>query len=123
TISEIEIPPTVRAVIEQRIARLDEEALTALGAASVLGREFRFELLQRVTGIDEESLLVRVERILKLRLLSERKLVHGDSVYAFTDLQVRDVLRQGISLVRRRKLHLKVGQAMEELYKDRLEDK
>ncbi len=122
-ISEIEVPPTVRAVIEQRLSRLDEGSLTVLTAASVLGKEFSFELLQRVTSIDEETLLERIERSLKLRLLSEKKLVRGESAYVFTDLQVRDVLQEAISLVRRRKLHLRAGQAMEELYKDKIEEK
>ncbi len=122
-ISEIEVPPTVRAVIEQRLSRLDEESLTVLTAASVLGKEFSFELLQKVTAIDEEALLERIERSLKLRLLSEKKLVRGESAYVFTDMQVRDVLQEGISLVRRRKLHLRAGQAMEELYKDKIEEK
>ena len=62
-----------------------------------------------------------MEKILKSHLLAERKLTLGRSVYMFSDLQVRNILHDGISLVRRRRYHLKIGQVMEELFKDKIE--
>jgi predicted ATPase len=46
----------------------------------------------------------------------------GEEVYAFADTQLRDVLYEGISPVRRRRQHLKVGEAVEKVYARKIDD-
>ncbi|WP_201368511.1 hypothetical protein, partial [Mycobacterium intracellulare] len=48
-VAELGIPRSVRDVVVQRIHRLGPEAVSALGAAAVIGREFDLELLSVVT--------------------------------------------------------------------------
>ncbi|MFQ5838836.1 MAG: protein kinase [Thermoplasmata archaeon] len=121
SISEIRIPSSVRAVVRQRLNRLDEECNHVLAVASVIGEEFSFGLLQQVTGIDEDQLLNSLECALKARLIREKQLMPGRSIFIFADSQVRDVLYDELSLIRRRRYHLKTGQTIERYYEDRLE--
>src|SRR5581483_4210059 len=67
-------------------------------------------------------LLDILDTLLKSHILQERKLNIGKLAYAFADFKVRDLLHEEISLVRRRRYHLKAGEAIEQLYKDRVNE-
>jgi serine/threonine protein kinase/tetratricopeptide (TPR) repeat protein len=118
-IFDIEIPSSVSAVIKQRLGKPDEESLNVLRWASVIGKEFSFEVLQEVAKVDEDHLLVLMEKLLKSRLIREKKLSPSSQMYFFTDQQIRNALYDEISLVRRRKYHLRVGQTVEKIYEQK----
>jgi tetratricopeptide (TPR) repeat protein len=92
-----------------------------LAWASVLGPEFTLPLLQEVAGLEEEKLLDAVEKALAARVLTPRPSL-GQEAYAFADNQTREVLYEGISPVRRRRYHLRVGQGVEKVHARRLEE-
>jgi tetratricopeptide (TPR) repeat protein len=124
-ISEIQIPSGVKMVIKQRLNHLDQDCQGVLSIASVTScasKDFTFDLLQKVTGIDEDRLLDLMDRILKSRLIGETSSHLGRYAYEFTDLRIRDALYEEMSLARRSRYHLKTGQAMEEIYAGRLEE-
>ncbi len=124
-ISEIEIPSGVRTVIKQRLSNLDQESLNVLSVASVTSsesKEFSFALLRAVTGLDENRLVDAMERILKTRLIRETKMASGRPGFSFTDTRIRDAIYDEMTLLRKGRYHLKTAQAVEEIYKDRLED-
>ena len=124
-ISEIEIPSGVRTVIKQRLSNLDPESQNVLSVASVTSsesKEFSFALLQMVTGIDENHLVDIMERTLKARLIKETRLAAGQPGFSFTDARIRDAIYEEMTLLRRGRYHLKAAQAVEEIYKDRIED-
>ena len=124
-ISEIEIPSGVRTVIKQRLSNLDEEALGVLSVASVTSsesKEFSFALLKAVTGMDENKLVDAMDRILRTRLIRETKMAGGRPGFAFTDTRIRDAIYEEMTLLRRGRYHVKAAQAVEVIYKDRLED-
>ncbi len=116
-IAEIEIPNSVRKVIERRLNRLDEEGHQVLRVAAVQGNEFRFDVLERVLAADEARLIDVVERCLKSRLVKERRISPRRVAYHFTDERVRDVLYAEMSAIRRSRYHLKTAQALEALSK------
>jgi eukaryotic-like serine/threonine-protein kinase len=111
--ARIEIPSTVREVIRHRVDWIGPEAEGVLAAAAVFGNEFEFDLLQEVSGTESEKLLLLVEAMLRARLLRESEVAPGRSMYQFSDEQTRDVLYEGLSLVRRQRYHLKAGQVLE----------
>jgi predicted ATPase len=123
--SQIEMPGDVRAVIKQRLSNLDQESLDVLSVASVASsesRELSSDLLRAVTGLDENSLVVTMERILKTRLIKEAKMANRRSGFIFIDTETRDAIYAEMTPTGRGRYHLKTAQAVEELYKSRPDD-
>jgi len=114
-VSRIEFPETVKNVIKARISRLDDECQNILTLASFIGCDFTFEAICGVTGIEENRLLELLERILKTGLIKE-KLIRGEDVYSFSDIIIRDVVHEEVSLLRHKKLHNTVGCALEKAF-------
>lgn len=120
-VQEVQIPTSIRAVIKQRISRLGEECAQFLSIASVLGMEFDFDVLKKVASLSEESSINLLEAALRAQLVRERK--RGEKVvYVFADETIREFLAGQLSLLRTRKHHLAIGNAIEELYRDEVED-
>jgi len=120
-VSRIEFPETVKSVIKARISRLDEEPQHVLTMASFVGNDFSFEALCAVTGFEEDKLLGVMEKMLKTGLVKER-VIHGQGVYSFADIIVRDVVHEEVSLVRHMKLHGVVGSALERAYAKNIDE-
>jgi predicted ATPase len=120
-VSKIRIPDTVKAVVTRRLERLDEACQRTLSLAAVVGREFDFQVLREITGLEEDQLVNHLDECLRNGLIQERRVPTGE-IYAFTDNQVRDVLYEEVSTVRRRRLHIQVGQILEKLHAENLEE-
>lgn len=120
-IQQVDIPSSIRALIKQRVSRLGEECAQFLSIAAVIGMEFDFELLKKVADLTEEVSIKLLETSLRAQLVREKK-ERTRVLYVFADGQIRDFLATQVSLLRKRKYHLAVGQAMEEVYKDKIED-
>lgn len=110
---ELQLPENVRQVIHLRLSRLNPETVELLRVASVIGVEFPFEVLEKVTGGNEETLLKALEEALQVRVLRERRVGAAQALYSFADEQIRDALYEEISVVRAQGYHRKVGEALE----------
>lgn len=116
----VSIPDSVKLAVEERVSRLGEGAREVLVQAAVLGQEFSFPVLLAMTGLLEDDLVKHIDRALAARLIADRS-VPGEERYAFADDQIQEVLYGSISGPRRRRLHLRAGQALENIYADRLD--
>ena len=103
------VPWTVAQVIGQRVAALPGPAKELLSVAAVAGRVVLHTLLAQVTGSDDEQVLQAVETALEARLLAE----DGPDRYRFTHDLIRETVENGLSAARRRRLHRRIGQALE----------
>jgi len=119
--SALQMPDTVKLVVEERLERLHEETRRTLAMASVIGQEFTLPVLQEITGVDEEALVDAVDNAVEARLLVPRSGV-GREVFAFADNQVLEFLYQDTGTARRRRYHLRVGEAIEKVHSRRLEE-
>ncbi len=112
-IAEIRIPSSVRQAVRQRLSHLDARCNRVLSLAAVQGKEFDEEILKQVSGLRDEELLTALEDALRARLIEEKAEARGRSSLAFTDSQVRDVLYDSLSRIRRRQYHAKTARALE----------
>lgn len=119
-ISEIDVPRSIREVIARRLEQVPEPCQRVLSLAAVIGRRFRFEVLQAVGEFGEEELLDALEQATRVQLVREEPNA-GEVEYDFSHALIREVLYERLGLRRRMTLHQKVGQTLEHLYAGRTE--
>lgn len=107
--AELMIPPTIREVIEARLARLDEESRRLLAMASVVGQEFDPDCLRVASSRTEEELFGTLDGLLRRRLIQEES---GGRGYRFDHPKVREVAYVGLDAPQRAALHRRVGEAL-----------
>jgi DNA-binding SARP family transcriptional activator/predicted ATPase len=102
----------VHAVIASRLAQLTAPSYELAGLASVVGRPFSFELLEKATDWDEASVSQALEELWLRRIIESR----GATEYDFTHDRLREVTCAELSLVRQRYLHRRVARALAEVH-------
>jgi len=116
-LAEMEIPQSIKVAVQSRVSKLSETAQEILLAAAVIGREFDFELLRKVTGKQEDELIDSLEAALKAQLIEELKEAEGER-FSFSHALIPTTLRESLSGMRRTRMHRKVAQMMEEVMPD-----
>jgi class 3 adenylate cyclase/tetratricopeptide (TPR) repeat protein len=115
----IQVPATVRAVLAARIDRLPSEEKHLLQTAAVIGTEVPLELLQAIAELPEAALqrglthLQATEFLYETRLFPERECT-------FKHALTHEVAYGSLLQERRRVLHAKVVEAIEQRAPDRL---
>jgi DNA-binding SARP family transcriptional activator len=104
------LPPMVQAVVEARLAQLSPAAHELMSLAATIGREFRVGVLVRAAGGDEDALVRGLDELWQRRIVREQ----GADAYDFSHDKLREVAYAGLSAARRRLLHRRVAQALEE---------
>jgi DNA-binding SARP family transcriptional activator/tetratricopeptide (TPR) repeat protein len=112
--SSMPLSQRVRDLVADRLERLSERARQLAAVAAVIGRRFDFALLQAASRIDEAA--AGVEELVRRRIL------HGEGErFDFTHDRIRAIALTQLLLPQRRLLHLRIAEAMETLWADRLE--
>jgi len=119
---EMSIPEGLRDVIGKRLTRLSAVCNRLLSVASVIGREFRLKVLQRVAGVAEDELITALDEAKRAAVVEERSAVAAAVTYRFAHAFFRQTLYEEIIAPRRIRLHQQVAKALEELYASRLEE-
>jgi class 3 adenylate cyclase/tetratricopeptide (TPR) repeat protein len=118
--TEIQVPDTIQEIIAARMDRLEDNFKRTMQVASVIGRDFAFRILQTITGMREE-LKVYLLNLQGLEFIYEKQLF-PELEYIFKHALTQEVAYQSLLLKRRKELHERIGQAIEQLYADRLEE-
>ena len=108
------VPQGVREAVGRRLGRLSPPVRELLGRAAVIGREFELEVLELVAGEPGDALLALLEEAIDAQVIEEV----GVGRYSFLHALIRATLYDGLSLTRRARLHLQIGQALEALRMD-----
>jgi len=109
---DLEVPATVRAVIEARCRAAGEVGRRVLEAAAVIGRAFDVELLQAAAGVETDALLDVLDRLVARQLIRERSEA-GHGGHVFSHDRIREVLYDGLGEARKAHLHRRVATAIE----------
>ena len=112
------IPSTVQGVLAARIDRLDEDRRRILREASVIGREFLYDLVNRVSDASGplDEALAGLEAADLIREKSHDEYLE----YIFKHALTQEVAYEGLLKSERRALHRRVGEAMESLLANRI---
>ena len=116
------IPEGLRDVIGKRLSRLSARANQVLTVASVLGREFRLEVLLRVVQLPEEDVIAALEEAGRAALVENQPSARGTVAYRFTHAFFRQTLYEEISAPRRIRWHQLVARALEQVFEGRSEE-
>lgn len=119
---DLDVPQSVRLVIQRRLARLGDETRKMLDTAAVIGRSFTFALLEASAKTDADPLLDSLEESEAAGLVSS-SLEHLEALFQFSHELIRQVVLDDLSAARRQRFHLKVADAIEGLHDGSLEDK
>jgi predicted ATPase len=108
------IPQGVRQVIGRRVDHLSRECARTLSLASVLGREFRLEPLEQISGLSGDELAELIDEATAARVIGEMSGSPGRLHFAHA--LIRDTLYDELPPSQRARLHARVGIALEDLY-------
>jgi predicted ATPase len=120
-IAGIQLPQSVRLAVQARLNKLPPNTQEALRVAALIGREFNFQILQQASEMDEEVLVEALEAAERAQLISEASALprRGEGeTFIFSHGLTLSTLREGISGLRRRRLHRRIAIAIEAHDKD-----
>ena len=119
--ASIQVPMTVQGILASRIDRLGAAEKELLQTLSVIGKEFPFGLVRRVTGETDEK-LIPLLRNLQLGEFVYEQPAFPESEYTFKHALTQDVAYQSVLLERRRQIHELAADALEQIYNAKIDD-
>ncbi len=120
----IEIPGNLQSLLVARIDRLEADARRTLQLASVIGRSFYYRILDSINRATE---MVIVGLMGQIQILTRADMIQEESrlpelEYAFRHVLTQEAAYETILLRQRKEFHLRVGEAVEHLFAERLEE-
>ncbi|NIW35938.1 MAG: hypothetical protein GWN09_00080, partial [Gammaproteobacteria bacterium] len=118
---ELHVPATVQGVLAARIDRLPAQEKDLLQTLAVIGKEFPFGLLRAVAEGGEEDLYRGLSHLQAGEFIYEQP-AFPEPEYTFKHALTQEVAYGSLLVERRRPLHERTARAIEELYRDRLDE-
>ena len=110
SIRDFAIPSTLRDSLIARLDRLGVAKDVAL-TASIIGREFSYELLEAVARLPQATLLEGLEQLVRSDMLGQRG-APPRSRYVFKHALIRDAAFQSVLNARKRELHERIAEVL-----------
>ncbi|MBT8374865.1 MAG: AAA family ATPase, partial [Deltaproteobacteria bacterium] len=117
-ISDTTISTTIHGIIAGRLDNLEMETKRVLQEASVIGRSFLYEILQRISTLQHgiDKYLMSLEQMDFIRTKS----LPPDLEYMFKHVVTQEVVYNGLLISQRKEIHERIATVMEKLFSDRL---
>jgi class 3 adenylate cyclase/tetratricopeptide (TPR) repeat protein len=117
-ITESDISPTIHGLISGRLDRLEKETKHILQEASVIGRAFLYDILKRITELDDriDQGLSTLERLDFIRTRS----LQPELEYMFKHPLTQEVVYNSVLKKERQEIHEQIALVMEQLFQERL---
>jgi len=106
------VPDTIKALINEKIMYLSENAVKVLRAGSVLGQYFQAEVVEVMEDLPAEEMMDALEDLERNSIVSIRQGPDGTTGYFFDHDQIREVVLAAMSPLRKRHLHLAAVNAL-----------
>jgi predicted ATPase/DNA-binding CsgD family transcriptional regulator len=116
-LQEIDIPRSVQDAVQKRKEHLSQGTRYILTLAAVVGRRFDFVLLQQITQLNEEQLLLSMKELISAQLVSEESAER----FIFRHALTREAIYKSLLVRERLALHRTIAHTLELLYVDKLE--
>lgn len=107
----VTLSPKLRAVIESRLRRLSDDAMTIARTMAVVGRPCTSGFVGRSTGLGDMALAHGLDELWRRGVVCES----GSNAYEFSHGKLRDVVYDELSPAVRSALHGEVGKALADL--------
>jgi predicted ATPase len=119
--TDLHLPPTVQGILAARIDRLAPDEKALLQQLAVIGREFPLSLIKQVVA-QSEDYLYRLLSFLQHKEFLYEQPSFPEVEYLFKHALTQEVVYNSVLIERRKAWHEQTGQAMEQLYKDNVEE-
>ena len=102
-LAQMAIPEGVKEVIGRRLSRLSDDCNSVLTIASVIGRDFGLDALERASNLSGDRLLELLEEGVAAKVISE--VPHTVGYYSFAHALIYETLYEELTTTRRVRLH------------------
>lgn len=117
----LDVPESVRLTVGRRINVLGTSTRQVLAIAAVVGRDVSLDLIEVLHEGDSDELLDALDDAERAGLITSTDL-HGDVRFRFSHELIRLTLVGDVSLTRRQLLHVRVADAIEQVYASALHE-
>jgi tetratricopeptide (TPR) repeat protein len=121
SLNQLRIPATVQAILSARIDRLPTAQKDLLETVAIIGKDFRLRLVGKVVAAPHAELEQTLAQLQLSEFIYEQPAA-GDIAYMFKHPLTHEVAYNSVLVERRKELHERVAQAIEELATNRLND-
>ena len=111
----IPLPQGVREVVGRRLDHLSGACNRVLTVASVVGRDFDVHTLEALCDVSSDELVELLDEAVAAKVINETATV---GQYTFVHTLIRETLYHELSAARRVRLHRRIGETLENLYRN-----
>src|ERR1700732_503157 len=120
-LTEIHVPPPVHGILASRIDALPASHKDVLQTLAVIGKDFPLNLVRHITASPDDRLEPILKGLQASEFIYERPAL-GEAEYTFKHALTQEVAYNSVLMERRRLLHERTGEAIEALFKERIDD-
>ena len=120
-LTEIHVPPTVHGILAARIDALPATQKDLLQTLAVIGKDFPLNLVRHITASPDDRLEQMLKSLQAGEFIYEQPAL-GEAEYTFKHALTQEVAYNSVLMERRRLLHQRTGEAIEALFKERIDD-